>query len=129
MAQDNKGNIILNWAEWQFYEMPEFLILIWKNYILFVMNYFSLPVLLSSIFAPWRRYRWRYPKGFDLVEFLNTLISNFFSRIIGAIMRVILIIVGAVCQIFVIFAGAVIFLAWVLIPFTIVAGFLFVLFY
>lgn len=120
-------DIFTEWFLWQFYEVPNFLLEVWKNYILFASNYFSLPILLKSLFSPWRKYKWIYPKGFDLVEFFNTLISNTFSRILGAIMRVILIIAGILFQIFVVIIGAIIFLAWMLIPFIAVACFLFAL--
>ena len=129
MDQNSKQNIITLWFFWHFYEMPKFLLEVWKNYILFISNLFSLPFLLKSLFAPWRKYRWNYPKGFDIGEFFSTLISNIFSRILGAIMRIVLIIIGIPFQIFVIFAGLIIFLLWMLIPFIIIGGFLFVFFY
>jgi len=129
MKISNKQNIFIVWLFWHFYEMPEFLLNVWKNYILFALNYFSLPLLLKSLFSPWRKYNWRYPKGFDIGEFFSTLISNIFSRIIGFVMRIVLIIIGIAFQIFVVFAGLIIFLLWIFIPFIIIAGFLFVLFY
>ena len=79
-----KQNIFVVWALWHFYEMPKFLFGVWKNYILFALNYFSFSLLLKSFFSPWRKYRWNYPKGFDVGEFLSTFISNTFSRILGA---------------------------------------------
>ena len=124
-----RQNIFSLWLFWQFYEMPKFLLGVWRNYILFALNYFSLPVLLKSLFAPWRKYRWNYPKGFDVVEFFSTVISNTFSRLMGALMRIVLIVVGIIFQIFVIFAGLMVFLLWILIPFIIIAGFLFVFIY
>jgi len=127
--KSNSQNILSDWFFWHFYEMPKFLLKVYKNYILFALNYFSLPILLKSFFAPWRKYRWNYPKGFDIGEFFSTLISNAFSRVLGAIMRIVLIIVGAAFQVFVIFTGLIIFLLWIFIPFIVIAGFLFVLFY
>jgi len=129
MEINSKQNIFKVWLFWYFYEMPNFLLEVWKNYILFALNYFSLPILLKSLFSPWHKYKWNYPKGFDVGEFLSTLISNVFSRIIGALMRIVLIVIGILFQVFVIFAGFIIFLLWILIPFIIIAGFLFVLFY
>ena len=125
MQTIQKQNIFVIWALWYFYEMPKFLLEVWKNYILFALNYFSLPILLKSFFSPWHKYRWQYPKGINVVEFFNTLISNTFSRILGAGMRTVLIIVGTLFQIFVIFAGLIIFLAWIFGPFIVIAGFLF----
>lgn len=126
MQSTGRQNIISMWLLWHFYEMPEFLLGVWKNYIFFALNYFSLPLLLKSLFAPWRRYKWSYPKWFDVGEFFSTLISNAFSRALGALMRIVLIAVGILFQIFVIFAGLIIFLLWIFLPFIIIAGFLFV---
>jgi hypothetical protein len=129
METSQRQNIISEWLSWQFYEMPKFLFGVWKNYIVFASNYFSLPILLKSLFSPWRRYRWNYPKGFQVGEFLSTLISNFFSRIMGFIMRIFLIISGIIFQIFVLLAGLVILLLWIFLPFTILTGILFALIY
>lgn len=129
MVTNNDQNIFKEWFFWYFYEMPKFLLEVWKNYFLFGLNYFSVLILLKSLFAPWRRYRWIYPKGINVVEFFNTLISNIVSRILGFLMRIILILAGISFQIFVIFAGLVIFLSWVLIPLIAIAGFFFVLTY
>jgi hypothetical protein len=127
METSEKHNILMVWLSWHFFEMSKFLLGVWKNYILFALNYFSLPTLLKSLLAPWRKYKWNYPKGFDIAEFFNTFISNVFSRLLGALMRIVLIIFGILFQIFVIFAGLVVFLLWILLPFIIVAGFLFFL--
>ena len=94
--------------------------------MMFAINFFSVPLLLKTFFAPWRRYKWRYPKGFDVLEFFNTLISNTFSRILGAIVRVVLIIIGALFQFFVAITGLVIFIGWIIIPFIIITSVIFI---
>jgi hypothetical protein len=125
----DRRNIFILWLSWQFYEVPKFLLEVWQNYILFALNYFSLPLLFKSLISPWRRYRWNYPKIFDVGEFFSTLISNIFSRFLGFLMRIVLICVGVLFQAFVILAGLVIFLLWILLPIIIIAGFLFVFIY
>jgi len=129
MEINSEENIFVEWFVWQFYEMPKFLWQVWNNYFMFATNYFSLPLLLKTFFSPWRKYGWRYPKGFDVVEFFNTLVSNTFSRIIGAMMRTVLIFIGICLQIFVAISGLIVFIAWFFIPFIIVGGFLFVFVY
>ena len=129
MEQNSKKNIFLVWFYWHFYEMPKFLLGVWENYILFALNYFSLALLLKSFFSPWRRYRWTYPKAFNVTEFLETFISNAYSRFIGALIRICLIVIGIIFQLFVILAGLVVFLVWILLPFIIIFGLLFVFFY
>ena len=119
-------NVFSLWLLWQFYEMPKFLLQAWNNYFMFAANYFSVPQLLKTFFAPWRRYNWRYPKGFDVVEFFNTLVSNIFSRILGAIMRTVLIITGILLQVFVAIAGLVVFIIWLLVPVIAIGGLFYV---
>jgi hypothetical protein len=62
-------------------------------------------------------------------EFFNTLISNAFSRILGAFMRIFLIIAGILFQIFVAIAGLVAIACWILFPFIAIAGILFIFVY
>jgi|SRR3989344_3241895 len=127
MESAKENNIFIEWLIWQFYEMPKFLLEVWKNYLVFAANLFSLSLLLKTFFAPWRKYNWKYPKFFDIKEFFNTLISNAFSRILGATVRIVLIIIGILFQIFVVIAGFIIFIGWLLLPVGVVAGILFVL--
>lgn len=123
MGPNNKS-IFSEWIFWHFSETPNFLIEVWKNYLLFALNYFSLPLLLKTFLAPWKKYNWVYPKGFDVVEILNTFVSNIFSRILGAVMRSVLIVCGIIFQAFVLVAGAVVFALWMLLPLLIILGFL-----
>lgn len=127
MEKSEKENIILMWFLWHFYEMPKFLLLVWRNYLLFGLNYFSIPLLIKTLFSPWRRYNWIYPKGFDVKEFFNTLISNTFSRILGAMCRMVLIVVGAIVQFFIFVIGISVIILWFLIPFIIIFSILFFL--
>lgn len=124
MEQVGRKNIITLWFLWHFYEMPKFLFSAWKNYLKFGSNYFSIFLLIKTLFSPWRRYKWMYPKGFNIFEFFNTLISNTFSRILGAICRIVLIAIGIIFQFFIFLAGIVVILFWLFIPLIIILGFL-----
>ena len=112
-----QNNLISIWLVWHFYEMPQFLLMVWKNFLDFGANFFSIPLLLKTFFSPWRRYKWRYPKGFNIGEFFSTLISNIFSRIFGAVARLVLIVIGVILEAFIFITGGVIFILWFLIPF------------
>ncbi len=129
MQNSQPKNIVLLWFSWQFYEVPKFLFYVWNNYMMFASSFFSFQLLLKTFFSPWHRYKWAYPKAFDIKEFFSTLISNSASRILGAMMRVVLVIAGAIFQAFVAIAGLVVFVGWLLIPFIIIFGFIFVFFF
>ena len=118
-------NIILQYLIWQFFDVPRQILLIWKNFFLFVLNYFSLPLLLRTFFSPWKKYKWSSGKGFDAKRYFEVLFSNLVSRILGAITRSFLIILGLVVEILVIFLGLIIFFGWLLSPLLLICGFLF----
>lgn len=125
MTKSYSGNIVISWLSWQFNEVPAFLVAVWGNYLKFVSGYFSVWILLKSFLSPWHKYQWAYPKGFNVGEFLNTLISNFFSRILGAFMRFFLILFGIISQILVAIIGFCVLVAWILMPFFIAGLFIF----
>lgn len=118
--RNTSENIVVSWFSWHFYLMPKFLFEIWENYIFFVSNYFSVPLLIATLFSPWRRYKWRYPKGFDIGGYFSTFVSNVFSRILGALSRSLLIVFGVVAQLFVVVVGLLIIFLWVLLPLVVI---------
>ena len=120
-----KQNIIFQWFFWQFFEMPRNILKAWRNFLLFNLNYFSVILLLKTFFSPWRKYELGYPRGFQFGKYLEVFFSNLISRILGALVRIVLIIVGLLAQLFIIFAGIIIFFGWIVLPFLLVAGFLF----
>src|SRR3989344_368016 len=126
MQEFKKQNIVLDWFYWHFFEMPKFLFLVWKNYILFFLDYFSIPLLLMTLFSPWRKNKDSYSGGFDIGKFFSSFIYNVFSRLIGMFLRLILIVIGIMAQIFVIIFGVFIIIVWVLMPFVLIGVVLFI---
>lgn len=118
MAQASyKQSIPISWFTWHFFEMPVFLFEAWKNYLSFGIDYFSIPLLLKTLLSPWRQYRWRYPRGFDIGGYVGTFISNMFSRALGAVARVVLVLAGIVTQLVIVIAGMVAIAVWLVMPF------------
>lgn len=100
------------------------LILISRNFLWFSYHFFSLPVLVRTLFAPWRRLNEAYPVGFDLGGFLSALFINMLMRLIGFWLRTIMIIVGlAVCLLLFLFSLAV-FIVWLFLPFLLLTAML-----
>jgi hypothetical protein len=125
MEITEKAGIFWQWISWQFFDIPKNILKAWKNFLRFGFFYFSIPLLLKTLFSPWRRYIWFYPRGFDIGKYLEVWISNLMSRIIGAMMRIFLIIFGVIYEIFIFFVGAIVFSGWLILPVLLTAGLIF----
>lgn len=110
--------IIIEYITWYFFEIPLNIVKIIRNYFLFCLNFFSIPLLLKTFFSPWRRTTWRsQSRGIDIPAMAEAFFSNLISRGIGAVMRFILIFFGIISEIFIITAGAAVLLLWIALPF------------
>lgn len=109
-------NLFAQYFIWHFFDVPKELGKVWKNYLRSYFNFFSIGSLLKTLFAPWHGMQWSYGRGFSVTRYAEIIISNGFSRIIGGVIRIFLIIFGLVAEIFVFFLGAIIFFGWLLLP-------------
>lgn len=85
----------------------------WENIIRHLVRLFNFRELSLTLFSPWKRDR--SPKdwvGFQISKTLNRLAMNFFSRFIGAIVRLIILAVGFLALILVLLLGVAFVLAW-----------------
>jgi len=115
-------NILFQYFIWQFFEAPKEILKAWRNFLKFNLNYFSIFLLLKTLFSPWRRYQMSYGKGFDIGRYLEAFFSNLIFRLLGAIVRSFLIVIGLLAEIFIVFCGIIIFLGWLILPILLVLG-------
>lgn len=118
-------NVIIQFLIWQFLDVPKELIKAWGNYLRFYFEFFSIGHLLKTLLSPWHGLSWDYGRGFSASRYFEVIVSNGFSRIIGAIIRLFLIIIGIVFEIIILFLGLLINIIWILLPFILLAGFIF----
>jgi len=116
------SNILTQWISWHFFEVPKKILKGWRNFLKFNLNYFSLPDLIKSYFAHWRRYRWKYPKGLRIGKIFEVFISNLFSRLIGMVARTGLILIGILVEVFLLILGIIVFLTWLTLPLISILG-------
>lgn len=89
-----------------------------------VLAFFSVPLLITSLFAPFRQISAGKVQGSLNVQ-LHAWADRLFSRIIGAIVRSLLIIVGLIAVILMTVAMLVILVVWPLVPLAPVIGLVF----
>jgi len=117
--------IFLEVLIWYFRDVPAEILKGWRNFLLFNLNYFSLPLLLKTFFSHWRKYYSPYGRTFEIWKNIESLVFNLMSRIIGALLRTVFIILGILTEILTILAGAIVLVSWILLPVLLLTGFFF----
>ena len=115
-----KKNIISKWLVWHFFEVPKKILQGFWNFLVFNINYFSISLLLKTLFSHWRRYRDFYGRGFDPKRYAQVFISNTISRILGALIRIVTILIGLIVEFFIFLGGIFLFLIWCFLPLIII---------
>jgi len=93
---------------------------VWRNFLWFVIHFFSLPQLMRSWLAPFKRITERRGDKFDLEDLASYVIIGFLSRIIGALVRTVIIVIGLITLALTVLGGFVVYLLWALVPFLII---------
>jgi len=119
-----KKNIAFYWFRWHFFEIPKKIIKIFWNFLVFNFHYFSITLLLKTLFSHWKKYRDFYPKGLDIKKYSYIFISNTISRLIGAIVRTTVIALGLVLEVLIFITAFIVLFSWIFLPLIII--FLFV---
>lgn len=93
---------------------------IWKNFLRFTWDFFSVGILSKTLFSKWERLGEEYRKGEKLEEVAETAFINFIMRIVGAAIRLPIIVLG-IAALFVVFVGGILFfVVWTFLPFIVV---------
>jgi hypothetical protein len=87
-----------------------------RNLLWFVYNFFSLPQLARSLFSPWRRITEDRTGGFNFESIAGYLIINLISRLIGCLLRSIVIIIGSLTYLLLCLGIFCLFIFWALAP-------------
>ena len=114
--------IVIFW-KWYYGQAIKDILTGWRNFIIFSLEYFSIPLLLKTLIAPWRRDITRKPRGLDLKKLFEYITFNLISRTIGFIVRFFTIWVGILFFLAVIILGAAFFILWLALPLILVGLF------
>lgn len=107
----------MRFLAWHYTKGLEFYIKRWISYYDWVIHYFSLPLLIKTLFSPWKRLVVvdKSP-GFNISRFFERLTFNLISRGIGAVVRFVLFWAGIVLLILNFLGGAIGLIIWVGLP-------------
>ncbi|MDD5639516.1 MAG: hypothetical protein PHR47_01770 [Candidatus Pacebacteria bacterium] len=88
-----------------------------SNYVNFWVFFFSIKIILRSLFSPWKKIESVPQKtGFDIVIWANNVFFDIVSRVIGFIMRVFLLGFFVICEVITLTIGVVLLVVWLFLP-------------
>jgi hypothetical protein len=90
-------------------------------------DYFSIDLLFKTLFAPFRQISADGSRGGTLGDKMRAAFDKLFSRVIGAVIRLILVLVGCLWLLINFVIDLIIMLAWPLLPILPVIGLVFTL--
>ena len=111
--------IVPQYISWHYSQAFRDIKSIWKNILLFLYHFFSIPVLLKTLFSPWQRVHDSYGGGGG--SFLETIIFNTIMRAVGFFVRLSFILIGCTSIVFVAVFGLAFYIAWLFLPLILIA--------
>ena len=91
-----------------------------KNLLFSISHFFAFTLLLRSLFSPWERLGETHRKGSGIGDYFATLVVNFIMRIIGFVMRFVLLVVGSLVYVLACVGICLSFVVWPFLPLIVV---------
>jgi hypothetical protein len=109
-------SIVHHYLAWHYSRAFVEIFHVWRNFLWFIAHFFSLKDLMLSWFSPWKRMVEGRGNTWDLEDLASFIIIGLISRIIGAILRTIIIVIGLVSLTITFVGGFIIYAFWVVAP-------------
>lgn len=87
--------LALQYLRWHYTQGVVDLVHIVGNFVWFFYEFFSIRLLFATLFVPFHRLNEEGPTGLDLGRMAEKLIVNMLMRLVGALMRISLILFGS----------------------------------
>lgn len=89
---------------------------VWRNFLWFVIHFFSLPQLVRNWFSPFKRITEGRGEAWNIEDLAGYIIIGLLSRMIGGLIRTIYIGLGLISLGLVVILGLSTFLVWAVAP-------------
>lgn len=102
---------------WHYSKGLDYYLKRWLFFIDWTIHYFSLPLLMRSLFAPWKRMVIiDKTHGFNLSAYFQVLTFNMVSRVVGALARIFVFLTGFIILLFAFPIGGLGLWVWIIFP-------------
>lgn len=116
-------SIVTDYFKWHYSRAFSELFHVWMNFVWFVIHFFSLSELAHAWFAPFKRLTEERGNLFSFEDLAGFVIINLFSRLLGALLRTILIIIGVAVLLLLTVLGVLVFIFWATAPAALLSAF------
>jgi hypothetical protein len=110
------ASLFFYYTFWHYTKAPLNIVQIWKNFLWFFYNLFSIHLLLLSLFAPFERLDEHYGKIFEFQKMFESFVVNVLMRVVGFCIRIFTIVIGIAILAAVFFGGIFFLIIWFLAP-------------
>lgn len=105
-----------DYLSWHYAGALRDIVRLWLNLLWFLHHFFSIPLLVRTLFTPFKRISSSTEKGASPQAFIETFLFNGITRVIGALMRLVLISTGVTFLVLVLLGGIVTIILWLALP-------------
>ncbi len=109
-------SITQDYFRWHYGSAFSELFHLWLNFLWFTVHFFSIPQLTRSLFAPFKRMTESRGNNWSFEDLAGFIIINLLSRLIGAMLRTIIILIGLLAVLVLISLGVLTYLFWIFAP-------------
>ena len=109
---------------WHYFQAPVAIFRMWRDFMWFLVHYFSIPLLLKTLISPFYRIEEEYERGLNLEKIAATFVVNIISRAVGFLLRACVIVVGVLALLFAVLFLPAALVLWVFLPVSIIPALL-----
>lgn len=113
--------IISDYFKWHYTRAFSEIFHVWLNFAWFIIHFFSLSKLAHAWFAPFKRLTEERGDVFSFEDWAGFIIINLLSRLVGALLRTILIALGVLCLFILTGLGLLTLIFWITAPVSLLA--------
>ena len=113
----NLFTLIREYVVWHYSRAFTDMFGIWKNFLWYINHLFSVPDVIMTLFAPWKRLQEKKVNILkDPQEFFMNLVVNLIMRLIGLLVRTVILVIALTCFAVIIVLGFVVAVTWLFLP-------------
>lgn len=112
------------YCRWHYSRAIAALFALWREFVYFWFRFFSVPMLMATLVAPWRRLGEDYEEGLKPARWLETLFINLLMRLIGFVIKLLALLVWLVATLGTLATGALALAGWLMMPLFLLLSFI-----